>query len=113
MQWLVSLNVETKRPYMRVCDRRHVVAPDHPEAGCRFLPLAMGPVSIQGVRDPMGGPGFPGVRTSMGGPELPAARAVRLSFPGTRGALGTNQRTGPGPPLGEQGSGPQGSGCWT
>ena len=49
----------------------------------------------------------------MGGPEPPVVRAERLLLPGTRGAPGTNQGTGPGPLSGEQGSGPQGSGCWT
>ena len=52
--------METKRPYIRVWACRHVAAPDHPEAGCRNLPLERGPVTIQGVPDPMGGPGFPG-----------------------------------------------------
>jgi len=61
--------METKRPYIRVCACRHVAAPDHPGAGCRFLPLVRGPVTIQGVR------------TSMGGPEPPAVRAERLLLP--------------------------------
>ena len=53
--------METKRLYIRVCACRHVAAPDHPEAECRFLPLARGPVTIPGVRDPKkGGPGFRG-----------------------------------------------------
>ena len=67
--------METKRPYIRVCACRHVAAPDHPGAGCRFLPLVRGPVTIQGVRDSAG------VRTSMGGPEPPAVRAERLLLP--------------------------------
>ena len=49
-----------------------MAAPDHLEAGCRFLPLVRGPVTIQGVRDSAG------VRTSMGGPEPPAVRVERL-----------------------------------
>ena len=52
-----------------------MAAPDHPEAGCRFLPLARGPVTIQGVRDSAG------IRTSTGGPEPPAVRAERLLLP--------------------------------
>ena len=52
--------METKRLYIRVCACRHVAAPDHPEAGCPFLPLARGPVVPPGVPDPMGGPGFRG-----------------------------------------------------
>ena len=56
----------------RVCACRHVAAPDHLGAGCQFLPLVRGPVTIQGVRDSAG------VRTSTGGPEPPAVRAERL-----------------------------------
>ena len=105
--------METKRLYIRVCACRHVAAPDHPEAGCRFLPLARGPVTIQGVRDPMGGFGFP--RGSGPPREVRSPRLFGLSawffrktwcsrtFP--------NQGTGPGPLSGEQGSGPQESGC--
>ena len=48
---------------------RHVASPDHPDAGCRFLPLVRGPVTIQGVRDPMRGPGPCGGPVSFGGPE--------------------------------------------
>ena len=67
--------METKRPYIRVCACRHVAATDHPEAGCRFLPLERGPVTIQEVPDPMG------IRTSSGGPELPAIWAERQLLP--------------------------------
>ena len=73
--------METKRPCIRVCACRHVSAPDHPEAGRRLLPLARGPVTIQGVRDPMGVRDSAGVRTSTEGPELPAVRVERLFFP--------------------------------
>ena len=52
-------------------------APDHPGEGCRFLPSVKGPVTIQGVPDPCGGPGL------RGGPDF--------------------HGTGPGPLLGEQG----------
>ena len=71
--------METKRPYICVCACRHVAAPDHPEAGCRFLPLVRGPVTIQGVRDPMGGP------------EPPAVRAERLPLPGHTASLDLSQ----------------------
>ena len=73
--------METKRSYIRVCACRHVAAPDLLGVGCQFLPLVRGPVTIQGVRDPMGGPGLRGVRTSTEGPELLAVRAERLFFP--------------------------------
>ena len=56
-----------------------------------------GPVTIQGVRDPMGVRDSAGVRTSMGGPESLVARAERLLLPE--------------PLSGGQGSGLQGSGC--
>ena len=97
--------METKRLYIRVCACRHVAAPDHPEAGCRFLPLARGPVTIQGVRDPMGGPGFrgdPDLHGRSGAPRLFGLSACFFrntwcsrTFP--------NQGTGPGPLSGEQG----------
>ena len=70
--------METKRPCIRVRACRHVATPDHPEAGCRFLPWVRGPVTIQGVRDLMRGPGFPG------GPDLhgrSGASAVRAERP--------------------------------
>ena len=73
--------METKWPYTRVSACRHVVAPDHPGARCQFLPLVRGPVTIQGVRDPMGVRDSAGVRTSTGGPEPPAVRAERLLLP--------------------------------
>ena len=113
MQWLVGLNMEAKQPYIRACACRHVSAPDHPEAGCRFLPWVRGPVTIQGVRDPMGGPGL------RGGPDLHrgsgAPRLLGLSACFFRNTWGSqtfpSRGTGPEPLSGEQGSGPQGSGC--
>ena len=74
--------METKRPCIRVCACRHVLAPDHLEAGCRFLPLVRGPVIIQGVRDPMRGPGLPRGSGLHGRSGAPAVRAERLPFPG-------------------------------
>ena len=61
--------METKRHYIRVCACRHVAAPDLLGAGCQFLLLVRGPVTIQGVR------------TSTGGPEPPAVRAERPLLP--------------------------------
>ena len=61
--------METKWSYIRVCACKHVAAPDLPGAGCQFLPLVRGPVTIQGVQ------------TSTGGPEPPAVRAERLLLP--------------------------------
>ena len=55
-----------------------MAAPDLPEVGCGFLPLVRGPVTEQGVRDPMGVRDSLGIRTSMRGPEPPAVRAERL-----------------------------------
>ena len=77
----MNLSMETKRPYIRVCVCKHVAAPDHTGVRCQFLPLVRGPVTIQGVRDPMGVRDSAGVRTSMGGPEPPAVRAERLLLP--------------------------------
>src|SRR6185369_3822535 len=76
MQWWVRLSMETKRPFIRVCACRHVSAPDPLEAGCRFLPLVRDPVTIQGVRDPMRGPGLPR------GSGAPAVRVERPPLPG-------------------------------
>ena len=73
--------METKRPCIRVCACRHVSAPDPPGEGCRFLPLMRGPVTIQGVRDPMGVRDPVGLRTSTEGPEPKVARAERLLLP--------------------------------
>src|SRR6185437_8959496 len=50
MQWWVYVSMETQT----AISCRHVASPDHPDAGCRFLPLVRGPVTIQGVRDPWG-----------------------------------------------------------
>ena len=97
--------METKRLYIRICACRHVAAPDHPEAGCRFLPLARGPVTIQGVRDPKGGSGIPrgsGPPREVRSPRLFGMRACFFrntwcsrTFP--------NQGTDPGPLSGGQG----------
>ena len=70
--------METKRPCIRVRTCRHVLAPDHPEAGRRLLPLARGPVTIQGVRVPMGGPGFRGNPDLHGRSGAPSCSAERL-----------------------------------
>ena len=111
--------METKRPYMRVCACRYVAAPDHPEAGCRFLPLVRGPVTIQGVRDPMGGPGpngGSGIPWGSGPPR--EVRSLRLSGLSARFLRNTwrsrtfpSHESGPEPLPGEQDSGPPGSGC--
>ena len=74
--------METKRPCIRVRACRHVSAPDHPEAGRRFLPLVRGPVTIQGVRDPMRGPGPRGGPVSLGGPEPRLLAHEFLPLPG-------------------------------
>ena len=85
---------------------RHVAFPDHPDAGCRFLPLVRGPVTIQGVRDPMRGP------VSLGGPEPRLLAHEFLPLPGHVVSPDLSQPwDGSGPLLGEQDSGPQGSGC--
>ena len=90
--------METKRLYIRVCACRHVAAPDHPEAGCRFLPLARGPVTIQGSETPWGsGPPW----------EVRSPRLFGLSACFFRNTWCSrtfpNQGTGPGPLSGEQG----------
>ena len=104
--------METRRLYIRVCACRHVAAPDLPEAECRFLPLVRGPVTIPGVRDPKGGSGIP---WGSGPPrEVRSLRLFGLSACFFRNTWSSrtfpNQRTGPGPLPGEQGSGPQGFG---
>src|SRR6185436_13832531 len=48
--WWVNVCMETQT----AISCRHVASPDHPDVGCRFLPLVRGPVTIQGVRDPAG-----------------------------------------------------------
>ena len=97
--------METKQLYIRVCACRHVAAPDHPEAGCRFIPLTRGPVTIKGVRDPMGGSGI--LRGSGPPREVRSLRLFGLSacFFGNTWCSRTfpNQRTSPGPLSGEQG----------
>ena len=103
--------METKRHCIRVCARRHVLAPDHPEAGRRLLPLARGPVTIQGVRDPMRGPGLPRGSGPLGRSGAPAVRAARLFRDTRRSWTFPSRETGPGPLPREQDSGPQGSGC--
>ena len=89
--------METKRPYIRVCACRHVAAPDHPGAGCQFLPLVRGPVTIQGVR------------TS----HSPRLFGLTACFSWNTWCSQTfpSRGTGPEPLSGEQGSGPQGSSC--
>ena len=108
MQWWVNVGMETQT----AMSRRHVAAPDHPDAGRRSLSLARGPIIIQGVRDPMRGPGPCGGPVSSGRSGAPTACARVPAFSGTRGVPGpipTEDR--PRPLLGEQDSGPQGSGC--
>ena len=92
--------METKRPYICVCACRHVAAPDHPEAGCRFLPLVRVRLLYRGSGTPWG------VRSlRLFGLSACFFRNTWCSrtFP-SRG-------TGPEPLSGEQGSGPQGSSC--
>ena len=112
MQRWVRLSMETKRPCICVRACRHVSAPDHPEAGRRFLPLVRGPVTIQGVRDPRG------VRDSCGGPDSSGGLEPRLlaleclPLPGHVASPDLSQPwNGSGPLSGEQGFGPQGSDC--
>ena len=104
--------METKRPYIHVCACRHVAAPDLPGAGCQFLPLVRGPVTIHGVRDLMGGPGLRGGPDSSGGPEPRLLALGCLPLPGHVASPDLSQPwNGSGPLSGEQDSGPQGSGC--
>ena len=91
---------------------RHVAAPDHPDAGCRSLPLVRGPVIIQGVRDPMRGPGPRGGPDSLGGPEPRLFALERLSLLGHVASPDFPRPWNESGPLsGGQDSGPQGSGC--
>ena len=106
MQWLVGLNMETKQPYIRACACRHVSAPDHPEAGCRFLPWVRGPGPHGGSEIPWGS-----------GPPR-EVRSLRLSGLSARFFWNTwcsrtfpSHESGPEPLPGEQDSGPQESGC--
>ena len=102
MQWWVNVGMETQT----AMSRRHVAAPDHPDAGRRSLPLARGPVIIQGVRDPMRG------LVSLGDPEPRLFAHEILHLPGHVVSPDLSQPwDGSGPLLGEQDSGPQGSGC--
>ena len=73
--------METKWPYIRIYACRHVAIPDHPGAGCRFLPLVRGPVTIQVVRDPMRGPGLLRGSGLLGRSRALAVRAERLLLP--------------------------------
>ena len=73
--------METKRPCIRVCACRHVSAPDPPGEGCRFLPSVRGPVTIQGVPDPCGGPGLRGGPDFYGRSGTPGCSAERLLLP--------------------------------
>src|SRR6185503_17529870 len=89
MQWWVNVSMEAQT----AISCRHVSAPDRPEAGRRLLPSERGPVSS-------------------GRSGAPTACARVPAFSGTRGVPGpipTEDR--PRPLLGEQDSGPQGSGC--
>ena len=100
--------METKRP----CACRHVLAPDRPEAGCRLLPSERGPVTMQGVRDPMRGPGPRGGPVSLGGPEPRLHAHEFLPLPGHVVSSDLSQLwDGSGPLLGKQDSGPQWFGC--
>ena len=99
--------METKRP----CACRHVSAPDHREVGRRLLPLARGPVTIQGVRDPMRGPGLPRGYGPVGRSGPPAVRAARLFRDTRRSRILPSRDAGPEPLPRDQDSGPQGSGC--
>src|SRR6185437_10461451 len=65
MRWWVYVSMVTQT----AISCRHVASPDRLDAGCRLLPLVRGPVTIQGVRDPMRGPGPCGGPVSLGGPE--------------------------------------------
>ena len=111
MQWWVRLSMESKRPCTRVRACRHMSAPDHPEAGRRLLPLARGPVTIQGVRDPMRGPGLLRGFGPFGRSGPPAVRAARLFRDTRRSWIFPSREAGPEPSPREQDSGPQGSGC--
>ena len=111
MQWWVRLSMETKRSCTRVRAGRHVSAPDHPEAGRRLLPLARGPVTILGVRDPMRGPGLPRGSGPLGRSGAPAVRAARLFRDTRRFRIFPSREAGPEPLPRDQDSGPQGSGC--
>ena len=105
--------METKRPCIRVCACRHVSAPDPPPGrGADSFPRERGPVTIQGVRDPMRGPGLPRGSGLHGRSGAPAVRGERLPLSDTRCSWTfPNRGDGSGPLLGEQDSGPQGSGC--
>ena len=111
MQWWVRLSLEAKRPCTRVRACRHVLAPDHPEAGRRLLPSTRGPVTIQGVRDPMRGPGLPWGSGSLGRSGPPAVRAACLFRDTRRSRIFPSREAGPEPLPRDQDSGPQGSGC--
>ena len=91
--------METKRPFIRVCACRHVSVPDPLEAGCRFLLLVRGP-RLRGGPD------------SSGGPEPRLLVLECLPLPGHVASPDLSQPwVGSGPLSGEQGFGPQGSGC--
>ena len=104
--------METKRPCIRVCARRHVLAPDHLEAGCRLLPTERGPVTIEVVQDLMRGPGLRRGPDSSGGPEPQLLALERLPLPGHVATPDLPQSwNGSGLLSGEQDFGPQGSSC--
>ena len=76
------------------------------------LPLVRGPVTIQGVWDPMRGPRLRGGPYSSGGPEPQLLALECLPLPGHAASPDLSQPwNGSGPLSGEQDSGPQGSGC--
>jgi len=111
MQWWVRLSLEAKRPCTRVRACRHVSAPDHPKVGRRFLPSTRGPVTIQGVRDPMRGPGLPRGSGSLERSGPPVVRAARLFRDTRRFRIFPSREAGPEPLPRDQDSGPQGYGC--
>jgi hypothetical protein len=82
-----------------------------PPAGRRLLPSARGPVTIQGVRDPMRGPGLPRGSGSLERSGPPAVRAARLFRDTRRFRIFPSREAGPEPLPSDQDSGPQGSGC--
>ena len=105
--------METKRPYICVCACRHVAAPYLPGEGCQFLPLVRGSVYYTGGPGPHGGSGT--LRWSGPPREVRSPRLFGLSACFFRNTWCSqtfpSRGTGPGPLSGEQGSGPQGSGC--
>ena len=104
MQWLVGLNMETKQPYIHACACRHVSAPDHPKAGCRFLPWVRGPVRGSGIPWRFGPPREVRILRLSG-------LSARFFWNTWRSRTFPSHESGLEPLPGEQDSGPQGSGC--